>query len=108
MAVKFSDNSWGVRVKDGPRRVAKHDKLSLLCGDGRYGIRIKSPTGKHHWQLVRRPKNVCQLATNTQLKIAGADQVALREEWDKAGKRRRKTMRRIYGLGRNGPSMVRI
>lgn len=38
MAKQYPDQTWCVRVVGGTPRRAKQDRLSELCGDGRYGF----------------------------------------------------------------------
>jgi len=48
MAKQYPDQTWCVRVVDGPPRRTGHDRLSELAGDGRYGfaVRRKNPERK--------------------------------------------------------------
>ena len=49
MAKQYPDQTWCVRVVDGPPRRARNDCLSELAGDGRYGFaaRRANPERKH-------------------------------------------------------------
>jgi|WetSurMetagenome_2_1015567.scaffolds.fasta_scaffold80388_2 hypothetical protein len=49
MAKQYPDQTWCVRVVGGPPRRARTDRLSELCGDGRYGFatRRRNPERSH-------------------------------------------------------------
>ncbi len=54
MAKQYPDQTWCVRVVDGPLRRAGHDRLGELAGDGRYGFAVRRENPERKRRRVKK------------------------------------------------------
>lgn len=54
MAKQYPHQTWCVRVVGGPPRRARNDRLSELCGDGRYGFATRRRNPERRRKRARR------------------------------------------------------
>ena len=115
MPKQYPDQTWCVRVNGGPSRRAGHDRLSELCGDGRYGfaVRRENPERKRkrvkklvpEWAgpvCFKRPGAPGSRRTLTRAEVMGigTDPLVEAERRRKAGRKPRKRNRKSARLNR--------
>ena len=112
MAKQYPDQTWCVRVNGGPSRRARHDRLSELAGDGRYGfaVRRENPERKHkrvkklvpEWRgpVCLKRKASRRTLTRAEVMGIGMDPLVEAERRAKASRKPRKRNRKSARLNR--------
>ena len=112
MAKQYPDQTWCVRVVDGPPRRARNDRLSELCGDGRYGfaVRRENPERKRkrvkklipEWAgpVARKRKASRRTLTRAEVMGIGLDPLVEAERRARAARKPRKRNRKSARMNR--------